>query len=136
MERVLGDSPAALTPDEGRPPLPTETTNGDTRRSDLTKAWPAIGPQRGTYGRWTWEHERRGEATRQQGYQRREQVIEASTATQNEMQAEGPSQREMGTASRIGEEASSTEREVTTGEERATLSQNEACTEGERAPSA
>ena len=32
---VLGDLTAALTPEEGRTPVPTETPEGDARLSDL-----------------------------------------------------------------------------------------------------
>ena len=35
LGRVLEDSTAALTPGEGGPPDTTETSEGDTRRSDL-----------------------------------------------------------------------------------------------------
>ena len=38
LERVLGDSTAALTPEEGRPPVPTKTLEGDARRSDLPES--------------------------------------------------------------------------------------------------
>ena len=131
--QVLGDSPAALTPDEGRPPLPTETTDGDTRCPDLKE---------GVAGNRLTMRDRRSmdvgtRATGRLGYRRREQVTEASTATQDGVQAECPSRRETGTVSCTGEEASSMERAVATGkEERTTLTQNEMCIEGERAPAA
>ena len=35
MGRVLGDSPAVLTPGDGRSPIPTEISVCDARRSDL-----------------------------------------------------------------------------------------------------
>ena len=59
-----------------------------------------------------------GEATGWRGYRRRVQVTEASTMTQDRAQAEGPSGREMGMASRTGEEASLTERARDTEPER------------------
>ena len=44
LGRVLGDSTAALAPGEGRSPVPTETSGGDARRTDLLESvaghWP------------------------------------------------------------------------------------------------
>ena len=38
LGQVLGDSTAGLTPEEGRPPVPTETPEGDARCSDLPES--------------------------------------------------------------------------------------------------
>ena len=43
---VLGDSTAVLTPGEGGPPDPTETSEGDAGAQTYQKAWPTTSPRR------------------------------------------------------------------------------------------
>ena len=68
----------------------------------------ATGPRRGTDGRWTWGRVLREEATGQRGHRPWKQVVEESTAIQDEEQAEDLSHHEPETAMCSVEEASST----------------------------
>ena len=80
------------------------------------KAWPVTGPRRGTDGRWTWGHERWGEATGHRGYHQRELVTGESTETPVEEQTESPSQRGYETATLRETSASSAGRAGEAGE--------------------
>ena len=51
LGQVLGDLIAALTPGEGGPPNPTETSEGDARRSDLPEGVAGNRPK--TRDRWS-----------------------------------------------------------------------------------
>ena len=82
--RVLGHSPAALSPGEVRPPLPTKTTDGDSRCSGLAEAVAANRPMERDRQSMDVGTRAMGEATGRQGYRLREQV------TVDEERAEGP----------------------------------------------
>ena len=94
--RVLGDSPTALFPDVARPPLPTETTEGDNRRSDLTEGVAGNRPK--TRDRWSMDVGTR--ATGRRGYRRPEQITEEPNETQDGAQTEGPSRPRRGRGQR------------------------------------